>query len=217
MHISWPTTTSVDNVSSWPAQCVRSYSVLPTIVRMLYSCACCCCARPAAGTLTPLTPTRSGIQPAAAPLLMNDREMIGRRLAHAFPWNATAQVHLAMALRRREAYVSSGAATIKLQCSWQVGCDASGCAVRRQQCADGVGGEDGVACRGRGADMELQRRQVPAYPDLWMLLPVMVAWRAAACSAGFSVAASPVSKHCVCRHALGNGVHGVFSIKSTRQ
>ncbi|WIA10335.1 hypothetical protein OEZ85_010527 [Tetradesmus obliquus] len=72
-----------------------------------------------AGTLTPLTPTRSGIQPAAAPLLMNDREMIGRRLAHAFPWNATAQVHLAMALRRREAYVSSGAATIKLQCSWQ--------------------------------------------------------------------------------------------------
>jgi hypothetical protein len=74
----------------------------------------------AAGTLTPLTPTRSSIQPAAAPLLMNDREMIGRRLAHAFPWNATAQVHLAMALRRREAYVSSGAASIKLQCGWQV-------------------------------------------------------------------------------------------------
>ncbi|KAF6252995.1 hypothetical protein COO60DRAFT_1704042 [Scenedesmus sp. NREL 46B-D3] len=72
-----------------------------------------------AGTLTPLTPTRSGIQPAAAPLLMNDRELIGRRLAHVFPWNATAQVHLAMALRRREAYVLSGAATIKLQCGWQ--------------------------------------------------------------------------------------------------
>jgi hypothetical protein len=51
---------------------------------------------------------------------MNDREMIGRKLAHAFPWNATAQVHVAMALRRREAYVSSGAATIKLQCGWQV-------------------------------------------------------------------------------------------------
>jgi hypothetical protein len=51
---------------------------------------------------------------------MNDREMIGRKLAHSFPWNATAQVHLAMALRRREAYVSSGAATIKLQCTWQV-------------------------------------------------------------------------------------------------
>jgi hypothetical protein len=86
------------------------------------TCPTCCNRRPlAAGTLTPLTPTRSGIQPAAAPLLMNDREMIGRKLAHAFPWNATAQVHLAMALRRREAYVSSGAATIKLQCSWQVG------------------------------------------------------------------------------------------------
>lgn len=47
--------------------------------------------------------------------------MLARRLMHAFPWNATAHVHLAMALRRREAYVTSAAATVKLQCDWQVG------------------------------------------------------------------------------------------------
>lgn len=65
------------------------------------------------------TPLASGGVPAAAPLLLADREIIGRRMAHAFPWNPTAQVHVAMALRRREAYLTSSAATIKLQCDWQ--------------------------------------------------------------------------------------------------
>lgn len=45
----------------------------------------------AGGAGTPLTPTRSNM-PAVVPLLMADRELIGRKLAHAFPWNPTAQV-----------------------------------------------------------------------------------------------------------------------------
>lgn len=63
---------------------------------------------------------RSHQPPATAPLLMADSEMLARKLMHAFPWNATAHVHLAMALRRREAYVTSAAATVKLQCDWAV-------------------------------------------------------------------------------------------------
>eukprot|EP00878_Enallax_costatus_P006021 GHUV01006316.1.p1 GENE.GHUV01006316.1~~GHUV01006316.1.p1 ORF type:complete len:690 (+),score=196.02 GHUV01006316.1:93-2072(+) len=68
----------------------------------------------------PVTP-RAHQPPAASPLLMADSEMLARKLMHAFPWNATAHVHLAMALRRRESYVTSAAATVKLQCDWQVG------------------------------------------------------------------------------------------------
>ncbi|KAF8069413.1 SKI3 [Scenedesmus sp. PABB004] len=71
-----------------------------------------------AALLTPRT-TAGGVLPAAAPLLMADLQMVSRRLAHAFPWNATARVHVAMALRRREAYVASAAATVKLSCDWQ--------------------------------------------------------------------------------------------------
>eukprot|EP00879_Flechtneria_rotunda_P010701 GHRR01011183.1.p1 GENE.GHRR01011183.1~~GHRR01011183.1.p1 ORF type:complete len:1628 (+),score=649.14 GHRR01011183.1:120-5003(+) len=71
------------------------------------------------GTLSTTVTPRPSVTPAASPLLLADREMIGRKLAHAFPWNPTGQVHLALALRRREAYVVSRAATVRLQCNWQ--------------------------------------------------------------------------------------------------
>ncbi|KIY92082.1 hypothetical protein MNEG_15881 [Monoraphidium neglectum] len=53
-----------------------------------------------------------------SPLLARDSEAIAQRMVHAFPWNKTGQAHLALALRRREAYLPSGAATLRLQCSW---------------------------------------------------------------------------------------------------
>ncbi|GBF94747.1 hypothetical protein Rsub_07630 [Raphidocelis subcapitata] len=55
---------------------------------------------------------------AVAPLLARDSEAIAQRLVHSFPWNKTGQAHAAMALRRREAYLPSGAATLRLQCGW---------------------------------------------------------------------------------------------------
>jgi hypothetical protein len=49
-----------------------------------------------AGTPSALTPRASGhiVGPAAAPILMADREIIATKLVHAFPWNASGQVRV---------------------------------------------------------------------------------------------------------------------------
>lgn len=49
----------------------------------------------------------------AMPLLLQDNERVGVRMYHAFPWHATAQSHLALALRRRAVYLATPRATIK--------------------------------------------------------------------------------------------------------
>ncbi|KAI8473996.1 MAG: hypothetical protein J3K34DRAFT_518511 [Monoraphidium minutum] len=77
----------------------------------------------ASGGATPLAGAAGGSSGcggggSVAPLLARDSEAIAQRLVHAFPWNKLGQAHLALALRRREAYLPSGAATLRLQCAW---------------------------------------------------------------------------------------------------
>jgi hypothetical protein len=73
-------------------------------------------ATPSAGA----APSAVGAMISITESLLRDSEAIAVRLAHAFPWNAMGQAHVGMALRRREAYLASSSATVRLHCAWRV-------------------------------------------------------------------------------------------------